>query len=110
MRAIERLLNYVKVYTTSDSENAAVPSTARQFDLANKLVEELKELGVKDAHVDEKCYVYAAIPATPGFEQVPALGLIAHMDTAPDFSGENVKPQIMTEKMLHLERVAGYCL
>ena len=95
MRAIERMLNYVKVYTTSDGSSASVPSSARQFDLANMLVQEMKEMGIEDAHVDEKCYIYGTIPATPGCENAPALGWIAHMDTAPDFNGENVNPQII---------------
>ena len=95
MKAIERLLKYVKVYTTSDDDSTTVPSTARQFDLAHMLVNELKGMGIADAHVDEKCYVYATIPATPGCEQAPALGWIAHMDTAPDFCGEHVNPQII---------------
>lgn len=95
MRAIERLLKYVTVYTTSDDDSTSIPTTPRQFDLANMLVQELKELGVTDAHVDEKCYVYATIPAAPGCENAPAIGLIAHMDTAPDFCGEHVKPQII---------------
>ena len=68
MRAYERLLNYVKIYTTSDEDSTTVPSTARQFDLAKILVEELKGLGVADAHVDDKCYVYGTIPATAGCE------------------------------------------
>ena len=92
MRAYERFLNYVVIHTTSDEESPTCPSTARQFDLANLLVRELKELGLADARVDEHGYVYATIPATPGCEDKPALGLIAHMDTAPDASGENVKP------------------
>ena len=95
MRAIERLLKYVTVFTTSDENSSTTPSSARQFDLAKLLVQELKELSISDAHVDDKCYVYATIPATPGCEQAPAIGLIAHMDTAPDFCGENVKPQII---------------
>lgn len=95
MRAIERLLKYVTVFTTSDENSSTTPSSARQFDLAKLLVQELKELGISDAHVDDKCYVYASIPAAPGCEQAPAIGLIAHMDTAPDFCGENVKPQII---------------
>ena len=93
MRAYERLLDYVKVYTTSDPESGTHPSAAREFDLAHKLVEELKALGVEDARVDEHCYVYGSLPATPGCEEKPALGLIAHMDTAPDASGENVNPE-----------------
>ena len=92
MRAYERLLNYVRVYTTSDPESGTHPSAAREFDLAHQLVEELKALGVEDARVDEHCYVYGSIPATKGCEKKPALGLIAHMDTAPDAPGENVKP------------------
>ena len=73
-------------------ESGTHPSAAREFDLAHKLVEELKALGVEDARVDEHCYVYGSLPATPGCEEKPALGLIAHMDTAPDASGENVNP------------------
>lgn len=95
MRAVDRLLNYVKIYTTSDDSSSTVPSAAREFDLARVLVDELQALGVKDAHVDDKCYVYATIPATPGHEDAPAIGLIAHMDTAPDFCGENVNPQVI---------------
>ncbi len=94
MRAYERLLKYVKVHTTSDPNSGTHPSTLRQFDLAKILVEELKELGLADAHVDEHCYVYATLPATPGQESAKPLGFIAHMDTADDASGENVQPQI----------------
>lgn len=97
MRAYERLLEYVKVWTTSDEEGTTVPSTQRQFDLARKLVIEMKELGIEDARVDDKCYVYGTIPATPGYEGKTSLGFIAHLDTAPDFSGENVKPQVIPE-------------
>ena len=94
MRAYERLLNYVKVYTTSDPVSDTHPTTARQFDLARMLVKELQDLGLADAHVDEHCYVYATLPATPGHEAAKGLGFIAHMDTSPDAPGENVKPQI----------------
>ena len=97
MRAYERLLNYVKVYTTSEDEQENVPSTSRQFDLGNQLAEELKKIGVQDVRIDDKCYVYGVIPATEGMEEKPAIGFIAHMDTAPDFSGENVNPQIIPE-------------
>ncbi|MCD7956600.1 MAG: peptidase T [Lachnospiraceae bacterium] len=96
MRAYERLLRYVKIYTTSDEESETVPSTARQLDLARLLVEEMKELGIARARVDDQGYVYGEVPATPGYENAPAIGFIAHMDTAPDFSGEGVKP-CMTE-------------
>ena len=94
MRAYERLLKYVKVWTTSDPESGTHPSTMRQFDLAHQLVQELKDLGLTDAHVDEHCYVYATLPATPGQESAKSLGFIAHMDTSDDASGENVNPQI----------------
>ena len=94
MRAYERLIKYAKVYTTSDHYVETCPSTARQFDLANMLVEELIALGVTDAKVDENCYVYGSIPASEGLEDKPALGLIAHMDTSPDAPGENVNPII----------------
>ena len=95
MRAYERLLKYVKIYTTSEEESGTTPSAQREFDLGNLLAEELKEIGVENVRITEQCYVYGEIPATPGFERVPALGFIAHMDTAPDFCGEGVKPQII---------------
>lgn len=94
MRAYERLIRYAKVYTTSDEESSTCPSSMRQFDLAKMLVEEMKALNIFDAEVDGNCYVYGHIPATQGFEDRPALGLIAHMDTSPDAPGENVKPII----------------
>ena len=95
MRAYERMLEYVKVHTTSDPESTAAPTSQRQLDLAHRLVEEMKALGIENPHVDEFGVVYGWLSATPGCESVPALGFIAHMDTAPDFSGENVKPQII---------------
>lgn len=94
MRAYERLLQYVQVHTTSDASTGTHPSTPRQFDLARQLVEELKALGLADAHVDEHCYVYASLAAAPGCEAAPALGLIAHMDTADDAPGAPVHPQL----------------
>lgn len=95
MRAYERLLNYVKIYTTSEEESSTVPTTVRQFDLAKVLVEEMKALGIADARVDGHCYVYGSIPATPGYEDKTSIGFIAHLDTAPDFCGENVNPQVI---------------
>ena len=94
MRAYERLLKYVVIHTTSDEENTKTPSTDRQFDLARLLESEMKELGIRDVSVDEHCYVTGFIPATAGHENDPVIGFIAHMDTAPDCSGENVKPQV----------------
>lgn len=92
MRAYERLLHYVTVHTTSDPHSGDHPSAARERELAHLLVEELKGLGVENAYADEHGYVYASLPATPGCEDKPALGLIAHMDTAPDASGKGVRP------------------
>ena len=92
MRAYERLIQYARIHTTSDPDSETCPSTSRQFDLANLLAEEMKNIGISNAKVDEHVYVYGFIPATAGCEEKPALGLIAHMDTAPDASGENVQP------------------
>ena len=95
MKAYDRLLRYVKMFTTSDGDSESVPSSARQFDFAKMLVEEMKEIGIKDARVDDMCYVYGSIPATEGYEDKPAIGFIAHMDTAPDFNGDKVNPRII---------------
>ena len=95
MRAYERFLNYVPVWTTSDGTSDTVPSADRERVLARMLVEEMKGLGIADARVDDKGYVYGHIPATPGCEDKPSLGLVAHMDTVADASGENIKPQII---------------
>ena len=95
MKAYERFLKYVSVWTTSDENSETVPSADRELVLAKLLVEEMKELGIVDARVDKKGYVYGSVPATPGCEKAPALGLIAHMDTAPDASGDNIHPQII---------------
>lgn len=95
MKAYERLLKYARIWTTSDEESTTSPTTSRQFDLAKQLVEEMKEIGIEDAYMDEFGYVYGHIPATPGYEDCTAIGFIAHMDTAPDYSGENVNPQII---------------
>ncbi|MFA9462832.1 MAG: peptidase T [Velocimicrobium sp.] len=97
MKAYERLLRYVVVATASDPKSLTVPTTNVQFDLGNKLLEELKSLGIEDARMDEKCYVYGSIPATKGYEKKTKIGFIAHMDTAPDFCGENVLPQIIED-------------
>lgn len=95
MKAYKRLLDYVTVWTTSEEGSDTVPSAKREFDLAHKLVEELHEIGVTNAEVDDKCYIYGSIPATEGYEDKPVIGFIAHMDTAPEFSGKDVKPQII---------------
>ena len=95
MQVQERFLTYVHVHTTSDETTGTSPSTGRQFDLAHLLEKELKTLGLSDVYADDHCYVYANIPATPGMEHLAPIGFIAHMDTSPDCSGENVRPQII---------------
>lgn len=95
MRAYERLIKYAKVHTASAEDAAQVPSTERQFDLAHLLAQELKEIGVQDVYVDEHCYVYGKIPASSGMKHVTPIGFLAHVDTVPDFSGENVNPRII---------------
>lgn len=97
MRACERFLKYIKVHTTSDPASGAAPSSAIQLDLARMLVQEMTALGIENAHVDEFGVVYGWLSATKGCEDLPALGFIAHMDTSPDYSGENVKPQIFPD-------------
>lgn len=96
MNVIERFLKYVTFETTSDEESGTVPSSEKELILADYLVEELKSVGVADAMRDSLGYVYGHIPATNGCENLPKIGLIAHMDTSPDVSGANVKPQIIT--------------
>ena len=90
--ALERFLRYVAIDTRADDSSSACPSTAGQRDLATLLVAELHALGIADAAVDDNGYVVATIPASPGFEQRPAIGFIAHVDTSPEMSGTNVRP------------------
>ena len=95
MNATDRFINYVKFETTSDEESKTCPSTDCQLVFADHLVNELKGIGVNDAERDKNGYVYGHIPAAPGCENLPKIGLIAHMDTSPDVSGKNVNPQIV---------------
>ena len=95
MRASDRFLRYIRVFTTSDPHSTAAPTSRCQLTLANQLCEEMTALGLENVHVDAFGIVYGWLSATPGCEDRPAVGYIAHMDTAPDFSGENVKPQII---------------
>ena len=89
---VDRFVSYAKVHTTSSEDSDTYPTTARQFDLARILVDELKALGLDDAAVDEHCYATATLPASPGCEGVPVIAFIAHVDTYPEVSGENVVP------------------
>lgn len=95
MTTLERFLEYIKIPTQSAESTGICPTTDKQFALAHRLVHELQELGIADAYADEHCYVYAHIPATPGYENVTRVGLIAHLDTAPDFADEPVNVQIL---------------
>jgi len=89
--AAERFMRYVQVDTQSDPQSSSYPTTEKQKDLGKILAEELKQMGIADAHMDEWGYVYATIPATTD-KKVPVVCFCAHMDTAPDCSGTNVKP------------------
>ena len=95
MKAHERLLKYVSYRTPSDDSSETSPSSQCQFELAHALVEELKELGVEDAACDEYCYVYGHIPASPGKENVTAIGFCSHMDTVSDYCDHDANPQII---------------
>ncbi len=106
MRAYERLLKYVVVRTPSDENSETVPSSQCQFDLANILVEELKALGIDNAYVDEKCFVYGKLAATPGYENAVKLGFIAHMDTVSDFCDHDITP-VITENYNGEDLVLG---
>ena len=128
MRAYERLITYVKVHTASAEDVEQTPTTARQFDLSRLLAREMRQMGLQDVYEDEHAYVYGVLPASPGCEELPCVGLIAHIDTIPDFSGENVKPQLIenynggdvvlgssgrvlrVEKFPHLKTLKGHTL
>ena len=95
MELKERFLKYVAINTRSDENSETFPSTAVQWDLLNALVEEMKLLGLEDVTIDKYGYAMGTIPATPGKENAPVIGFLAHVDTAPDMSGENVRPRII---------------
>ena len=128
MKAYERLINYAKIWTVSDEANCdTVPSTQIQFDLAHYLEDEMNAMGLEGVRVDKHCYVYGYVPATAGYEDKPTVGFIAHLDTAPDFNGKGVNPQIIENydggdiaigagrvlevaKFPHLKELAGHTL
>ena len=95
MTALERFLTYVKIHTASSERDDRTPTEEREFDLSRVLENEMKELGMERVFVDDHAYVYGFLPATPGCESRPCVGFIAHLDTIPDFPGENVKPQLI---------------
>lgn len=91
---IDRFVRYVTVDTESDPESDTTPSSAKQWDLANALVEELKQIGMQEVTIDENAYIMATLPSNI-VDEVPVIGFISHFDTTPDFTGANVKPQII---------------
>ena len=91
---IDRFISYVTIDTESDANSETTPSTAKQWDLANKLVEELKAIGMQEVTIDDKAYIMATLPSNV-IHEVPTIGFISHFDTTPDFTGANVKPQII---------------
>ncbi|GAA4245182.1 MULTISPECIES: peptidase T [Winogradskyella] len=93
---INRFISYVTIDTESDPNSETTPSTEKQWNLANKLVEELKEIGLSDVTIDENAYIMATLPSNVD-HQVPTIGFISHFDTSPDFTGANVKPQIIED-------------
>ncbi len=95
-KTIENFMRYVRVDTQSAEDSPVIPSTVKQHDLAGMLVRELTEMGAQEIVYDEEhCYVYASVPASPGYEESPVLGFVAHMDTSPAVTGTDVKPRIV---------------
>jgi len=112
MKLLERFFEYVSFDTQSDENTGMTPSTLGQFAFAKHLVEELKQIGLKDAKVDENGYVMATLPANIK-EDCPVVGFIAHMDTSPDFTGKHVKPMVIRNydgKEIALDKEAGIYL
>lgn len=93
-KLLNRFLTYVKIYSTSDAESETTPSTERQWDIANYIAEELKTIGLEEVSIDENGYIMGYIPSNLENNNQPTIGFISHYDTSPDFSGENVKPQV----------------
>ena len=91
---IDRFISYVTIDTESDPESDTTPSTKKQWDLANKLAKELKDIGLEDVTIDENAYIMATVPGNVD-HVVPTIGFISHFDTSPDFTGANVKPQLV---------------
>lgn len=91
---IKRFISYAIIDTESNPNSDSTPSTKKQWDLANKLAEELKAIGMEDVTIDDNAYIMATLPSNVDYD-VPTIGFIAHFDTSPDFTGANVKPQII---------------
>ncbi len=93
---IDRFISYISIDTESDPASSTTPSTEKQWDLANKLFQELKEMGMSDVTIDDNAYIMATLPSNVD-HQVPAIGFISHFDTTPDYTGKNIKPQIIED-------------
>ncbi|SHH06059.1 tripeptide aminopeptidase [Chryseobacterium oranimense] len=93
-KLLNRFLAYVKIYSTSDAESETTPSTPRQWDIANYIAEELKTIGLENVFIDDNGYIMGYVPSNLDNDDRPTIGFISHYDTSPDFSGENVKPQV----------------
>ena len=91
---LNRFISYVKIDTESDPKSTSTPSTIKQWDLANKLAEELKAIGMQDVSIDKNAYIIATLPSNIT-HKVPTIGFISHFDTSPDFTATNVKPKIV---------------
>ena len=91
---IDRFISYVTIDTESDPNSDTCPSTEKQWDLANKLVDELKAMGMEDVTIDKHAYIMATLPSNVD-HHVPTIGFVSHFDTTPDYTGANVKPQII---------------
>lgn len=94
-KVTEKFLRYIKTDTQSDPNSESHPSTKKQFDLAMKLKKELEDIGLQNINLNEKCYLTATLPTNSSDKNIPTIGFIAHLDTAPDTSGANVKPKIV---------------
>ncbi len=94
---MNRFVSYAKIDTQSNRHAEETPTTKGQWDLARTLERELREMGVPHVELDDRCYLIARLPASPGKEQAPCIGLMAHMDTASDVSGSGVKPRIIRD-------------
>lgn len=93
-KLLNRFLTYVKIYSTSDAESETTPSTERQWDIAKYITQELKNIGLEDVSIDDHGYIMGYVPSNLENDNQPTIGFISHYDTSPDFSGENVKPQV----------------
>ena len=91
---IDRFISYISIDTESDPASSTTPSTEKQWDLANKLFQELNDMGMSDVSIDDNAYIMATLPSNVDHE-VPAIGFISHFDTTPDYTGKDIKPQII---------------